>query len=39
MAVYLEVGSRNLRDLAAGSDIDMMSSHADRQFVHKDGTP
>ena len=39
MAVYLEVGSRNAQDLTTCSDIDMMSSHADGRFVHKDGTP
>ena len=39
MAIYLEVGSRKPRDLATCSDIDMMSSNADGQFVHKDGTP
>jgi uncharacterized cupin superfamily protein len=39
MAVYLEVGSRNPRDLTTCSDIDMMSSNADGRFVHKDGTP
>ena len=38
-AVYLEVGSRNPRDLTTYSDIDMMSSNADGRFVHKDGTP
>jgi len=38
-AVYLEVGSRNPNDLTTYSDIDMMSSNADGQFVHKDGTP
>jgi uncharacterized cupin superfamily protein len=39
MAVYLEVGSRQLDDLTTCSDIDMMSSNADGRFVHKDGTP
>jgi len=38
-ARYLEVGSRNPRDLTTCSDIDMMSSNADGRFVHKDGTP
>jgi uncharacterized cupin superfamily protein len=38
-AVYLEVGSRNPRDLTTCSDVDMMSAHADGRFVHKDGTP
>jgi len=38
-AVYLEVGSRNPRDLTTCSDIDMMSSSADGRFVHKDGRP
>ncbi len=37
-AVYLEVGSRNPRDLTTCSDIDMMSFNADGRFVHKDGT-
>ena len=39
MAVYLEVGSRHPNDLTTCSDIDLMSSNADGQFVHKDGTP
>jgi uncharacterized cupin superfamily protein len=39
MAVYLEVGSRNLQDLTTCSDIDMKSANADGRFVHKDGTP
>jgi uncharacterized cupin superfamily protein len=39
VAVYLEVGSRNLQDLTTCSDIDMMSSNADGRFVHKDGRP
>jgi uncharacterized cupin superfamily protein len=39
MAIYLEVGSRQLDDLTTCSDIDMMSSNADGRFVHKDGTP
>lgn len=39
MAVYLEIGSRQLDDLTTCSDIDMMSSNADGRFVHKDGTP
>jgi uncharacterized cupin superfamily protein len=39
MAVYLEVGSRNARDLTRYSDIDMMISSADGRFVHGDGTP
>jgi uncharacterized cupin superfamily protein len=39
MVVYLEVGSRNPRDLTTCSDIDMMSSNANGRFVHKDGTP
>jgi uncharacterized cupin superfamily protein len=37
MAVYLEVGSRNLQDVTTCSDIDVMSSNADGRFVHKDG--
>jgi uncharacterized cupin superfamily protein len=39
IAVYLEVGSRQMQDLTTCSDIDMMSSNADGRFVHKDGTP
>jgi len=39
IAVYLEVGSRDPRDLTTCSDIDMISSNADGRFVHKDGTP
>lgn len=39
MAVYLEVGSRDVADLTTCSDIDMMSSNADGRFVHKVGTP
>jgi uncharacterized cupin superfamily protein len=39
MAVYLEVGSRSSADMTTCSDIDMMSSAVDGQFVHKDGTP
>jgi uncharacterized cupin superfamily protein len=39
MALYLEVGSRNVQDLTTCSDIDMMSANADGRFVHKDGTP
>ena len=38
-ARYLEVGSRDPKDLTTCSDIDMMSSNADGRFVHKDGTP
>jgi uncharacterized cupin superfamily protein len=38
-AVYLEVGSRNPDDLTTCSDIDMMSSNADGEFVHKNGAP
>jgi uncharacterized cupin superfamily protein len=37
-AAYLEVGSRDPRDLTTCSDIDMMSSSADGRFVRKDGT-
>jgi uncharacterized cupin superfamily protein len=37
-AVYIEIGSRHPADLTTCSDIDMMSSNADGQFVHKDGT-
>ncbi len=39
IAVYLEVGSRHPDDLTTCSDVDMMSSNRDGQFVHKDGTP
>jgi uncharacterized cupin superfamily protein len=39
IAVYLEVGSRNPRDITTCSDIDMKSSNADGRFVHKDGRP
>ena len=39
MAVYLEVGSRDVADLTTCSDIDMMSSNADGRFVHKNGAP
>jgi len=39
VAVYLEVGSRNLADLTTCSDIDMMSASADGRFTHKDGSP
>ena len=39
VALYLEVGSRNLNDLTTCSDIDLMSSNADGRFVHKDGRP
>jgi uncharacterized cupin superfamily protein len=38
-AVYLEVGSRNPRDVTTCSDVDMMSSNADGRFVRKDGRP
>jgi len=38
-AVYLEIGSRNPRDLTTCSDIDMKSSSTDGIFVHKDGSP
>lgn len=39
VAMYLEVGSRNMDDLTTCSDIDLKSSNADGRFVHKDGTP
>lgn len=39
VAVYLEVGSRNPRDLTTCSDVDLMSSNADGRFVRKDGRP
>src|ERR1700733_552411 len=35
-AVYLEVGSRSLTDVATCSDVDMMSPAADGRFLHKD---
>jgi len=38
VAIYLEVGSRNLEDLTTCADIDLMSSNTDGRFVHKDGT-
>ena len=38
VALYLEVGSRNLEDLTTCADIDLMSSNTDGRFVHKDGT-
>jgi uncharacterized cupin superfamily protein len=38
-AVYLEVGSRNARDVTRYSDVDMMISSVDERFVHQDGTP
>jgi uncharacterized cupin superfamily protein len=38
-AVYLEIGSRDARDVTTCSDVDMMSSNADGRFVHKDGRP
>ncbi|MBL8327910.1 MAG: cupin domain-containing protein [Rubrivivax sp.] len=38
VAVYLEVGSRHSDDLTTCSDVDMMSSNRDGQFVHKDGS-
>jgi uncharacterized cupin superfamily protein len=39
VAVFLEIGSRQLEDVTTYSDIDMMISSVDDQFVHKDGTP
>ena len=39
VAVYLEVGSRDPKDLITCSDVDMMSSNRDGRFVHKDGRP
>jgi uncharacterized cupin superfamily protein len=39
MAIYLEIGSRDMADLTTCSDIDMMSANADGRFVHKDGRP
>lgn len=38
-AVYLEVGSRDPRDVTYCSDVDMISANADGRFVHKDGSP
>lgn len=37
VALYLEVGSRNARDVTTCSDIDLMSSNAAGRFTHKDG--
>lgn len=39
VALYLEVGSRNMADVTTCSDIDLMSTNADGRFTHKDGTP
>jgi uncharacterized cupin superfamily protein len=39
VAIYLEVGSRHPDDLTTCSDIDLMSSNRDGQFVHKNGEP
>jgi uncharacterized cupin superfamily protein len=39
MALYLEVGSRHPQDLTTYSDIDMMISGPDGEYVHKDGSP
>lgn len=39
VAVYLEIGSRDMADVTTCSDIDLMSSNADGRFTHKDGTP
>jgi uncharacterized cupin superfamily protein len=39
VAIYLEIGSRDMADLTTCSDIDMMSANADGRFVHKDGSP
>lgn len=38
-AVFLEVGSRSLQDVATYSDIDMKVSNADDRYIHKDGEP
>lgn len=38
-AVFLEIGSRHLQDVATYSDIDMVYSNADDRYVHRDGTP
>lgn len=38
-AAYLEVGSRDMADLATCPDVDMMSANADGRFTHKDGAP
>jgi uncharacterized cupin superfamily protein len=39
MAVYLEIGSRQPADVTTCSDIDLMSTNADGQFVRKNRTP
>ncbi len=39
VALYLEVGSRQLADITTCSDIDMMSANADGRFVRKNCTP
>jgi uncharacterized cupin superfamily protein len=39
IAVFLDVGSRDPRDFATYSDIDMMTAIADGGYLHKDGTP
>jgi len=38
-AIYLEVGSRQRDDVTTCSDVDMMSTHTDGRFLHKDGRP
>lgn len=38
-ATLIEVGSRHINDDVTYSDIDMLFSSAEDQFVHKDGTP
>lgn len=39
VAVYLEVGSRQMEDVTTCADIDLMSANADGMWRHKDGTP
>jgi uncharacterized cupin superfamily protein len=38
-AVYLEVGSRNVRDVTTCSDIDLVRPNTGGRILHKDGTP
>ena len=37
--LYLEIGSRQPKDVTTCSDVDMMSANADGCFRHKDGIP
>jgi len=38
-AIFLEIGSRHIKDDVVYSDIDMQFKNTDDQFTHKDGTP